>query len=71
MTTPEKADVAIVRVEVVEGGFRPGSKKAEVSIELTAQMLVLVQGVPETRVQAVVAVNLGSTKNNQDRAMQT
>ena len=61
VATPQEADVAILRVEAVEGGFRPGAEQADVSITFPEQTMVLIQGVAATDLPTVVAVNLGST----------
>lgn len=61
VATPEQAEVAILRVEAVAGGFRPGAEEAEVSIDFPQQTLALIQDVARTGVPTVVAVNLGST----------
>ena len=61
VATPQEADVAILRVEAVEGGFRPGAEQAEVSIAFPEQTMALIQGVAATGLPTVVAVSLGST----------
>ena len=58
---PKAADIAILRVDSVAGGFRPGMEEAEVSIEFPAETMARVKAIIDTGVPTVVAVNLGST----------
>jgi len=58
---PKQADFAVLRVESVRGGFRPGAKAEQVSIEFPAETMAEIRKITETGVPTAVAVNLGST----------
>lgn len=58
---PAGADLAILRVSSVAGGFRPGAESEEVSIEFPAEAMARISSVAGTGVPTVVVVNLGST----------
>jgi len=58
---PKQADFALLRVESVRGGFRPGAEAEEVSIEFPAETMAEIRKITETGVPTAVAVNLGST----------
>ncbi len=58
---PEGAEVAILRVASVVGGFRPGREQEEVSTEFPPTTMDEVKAVTKTGVPTVVVVNLSST----------
>lgn len=61
VNSPAGADLAILRVDSVVGGFRPGAEADEVSIEFPAETMARIKSVVDTGVPTVVAVNLGSS----------
>src|SRR5262249_37282749 len=52
---------AILRVNAVAGGFRPGFEGKEVSIEFPRETMDRIKAVVDTGVPTIVAINLGST----------
>jgi beta-glucosidase len=58
---PKGADFAILRVNSVRGGFRPGAEADEVSIDFPSETAAEIKAVIDTGVPVAVAVNLGST----------
>jgi beta-glucosidase len=58
---PSDADLSILRVGSVTGGYRPGAESDEVSIEFPSETMARIADVARLGTPTVVVVNLGST----------